>query len=218
MNRLISIDIAKAICIILVVIGHYNPDNAPEWYHTINLFIYTFHMPLFMFASGYVYAATIGNLRGGEFLYKKFKRLMIPYFSTSIIIISIKLLTQQRMLVENPVTYLSYFKMFYLPEAGFFLWFIWALWLIFLLVAAVRSKAGQVVLFAISLCVTFLPIEWPEIFCINFAIRMLKYFMLGIILNEYPRWTEIGKKVPGIIPVCALPALFIFNRVTQNTS
>ena len=70
MNRLISIDIAKAICIILVVIGHYNPDNAPEWYHTINLFIYTFHMPLFMFASGYVYAATIGNLRGGEFLYK----------------------------------------------------------------------------------------------------------------------------------------------------
>lgn len=44
---------------------------------------------------------------------------MIPYFSTSIIIISIKLLTQQRMLVENPVTYLSYFKMFYLPEAGF---------------------------------------------------------------------------------------------------
>ena len=217
MNRLISIDIAKAICIILVVIGHYNPDNAPEWYHTISLFIYTFHMPLFMFASGYVYAATIGNLRGGEFLYKKFKRLMIPYFSTSIIIISIKLLTQQRMLVENPVTYLSYFKMFYLPEAGFFLWFIWALWLIFLLVAAVRSKAGQVVLFAISLCVTFLPIEWPEIFCINFAIRMLKYFMLGIILNEYPRWTEIGKKVPGIIPVCALPALFIFNRVTQNT-
>ena len=142
---------------------------------------------------------------------------MRPYFSTSIIIISIKLLTQQRMLVENPVTYLSYFKMFYLPEAGFFLWFIWALWLIFLLVAAVRSKAGQVVLFAISLCVTFLPIEWPEIFCINFAIRMLKYFMLGIILNEYPRWTEIGKKVPGIIPVCALPALFIFNRVTQNT-
>ena len=71
MNRLISIDIAKAICIILVVIGHYNPDNAPEWYHTINLFIYTFHMPLFMFASGYVYAATIGNLRGGGggFLY-----------------------------------------------------------------------------------------------------------------------------------------------------
>ena len=108
MNRLISIDIAKAICIILVVIGHYNPDNAPEWYHTINLFIYTFHMPLFMFASGYVYAATIGNLRGGEFLYKKFKRLMIPYFSTSIIIISIKLLTQQRMLVENPVTYLLF--------------------------------------------------------------------------------------------------------------
>ena len=85
MNRLISIDIAKAICIILVVIGHYNPDNAPEWYHTINLFIYTFHMPLFMFASGYVYAATIGNLRGGgELIFKNYNGFLNPFYYPSI--------------------------------------------------------------------------------------------------------------------------------------
>lgn len=104
MNRLISIDIAKAICIILVVAGHYNPDNAPEWYHIIVRFIYTFHMPLFLFASGYIYATIVktGMRRGG--VLKKFKRLMIPYLSTSIIVISIKLLTQQSMQVQNPVT------------------------------------------------------------------------------------------------------------------
>lgn len=53
-------------------------------------------MPLFMFASGYIYAMT-GNSqnKGGNFILKKFKRLMIPYFSTSVVIISIKLLTQQ---------------------------------------------------------------------------------------------------------------------------
>lgn len=64
MKRLISIDIAKAICIILVVVGHYHPDNAPEWYGIIIRFIYTFHMPLFIFASGYIYAATN---RGGDY-------------------------------------------------------------------------------------------------------------------------------------------------------
>lgn len=32
MQRLISFDIAKAICIILVVIGHYIPDSSPSWY------------------------------------------------------------------------------------------------------------------------------------------------------------------------------------------
>lgn len=32
MQRLISFDIAKALCIILVVIGHYIPDSSPSWY------------------------------------------------------------------------------------------------------------------------------------------------------------------------------------------
>ena len=141
MERSATADIAKTIGIILVVIGHYNPADAPEWYHLANRFIYAFHMPLFMFASGYIYAMT-GNSQnkgGGNFILKKFNRLMIPYFSTSVVIISIKLLTQQGMSVENPVTAASYIKMFYLPEAGYFLWFIWALWLIFL--RAVRSKS-----------------------------------------------------------------------------
>ena len=119
MERSATADIAKTIGIILVVIGHYNPADAPEWYHLANRFIYAFHMPLFMFASGYIYAMT-GNSQnkgGGNFILKKFKRLMIPYFSTSVVIISIKLLTQQGMSVENPVTAASYIKMFYLPEA-----------------------------------------------------------------------------------------------------
>lgn len=38
MNRIVFIDVAKAICIILVVIGHYIPDDAPSWYVTINKF------------------------------------------------------------------------------------------------------------------------------------------------------------------------------------
>lgn len=210
MKRSVTVDIAKAICIILVVIGHYHPQDAPEWYHIVNRFIYTFHMPLFMFASGYVYAIT-GNgqsMGGGNFILKKFKRLMIPYFSTSVLIISLKLLTQQGMSVENHVTAVSYLKMFYLPEAGYFLWFIWALWLIFLLVSIIRTRAGRTVLFAASLLIGFLPVEWPEIFCLNTAAGMLKYFMLGVFLTDWSHWLDSAKKLPGIIPVCALPVFF----------
>lgn len=50
MTRLVHFDIAKAIAIILVVIGHYYPENAPGWYLALHSWIYTFHMPLFMFA------------------------------------------------------------------------------------------------------------------------------------------------------------------------
>lgn len=120
-NRIISLDIAKAICIILVVVGHYIPDNSPQWYRLIHDMIYTFHMPLFMFASGYVYIATKKDIGYGSFLIKKIKRLMIPYITTSIMVISIKMLMQGGLSVEDPVTWRSYLKMFYLPEAGDFL-------------------------------------------------------------------------------------------------
>ena len=184
MERSATADIAKTIGIILVVIGHYNPADAPEWYHLANRFIYAFHMPLFMFACVYIYAMprNTQNKGGANFILKKFKRLMIPYFSTSVVIISIKLLTQQGMSVENPVTAASYIKMFYLTEAGYFLWFIWALWLIFLLISMIKTKTGRTVLFAASLLTGFLPVDWPEIFCINKAVAMLKYFMLGVFL------------------------------------
>ena len=43
MQRLISFDIAKAICMILVVVGHYVPDYSPTWYVDIHDVIYTFH-------------------------------------------------------------------------------------------------------------------------------------------------------------------------------
>lgn len=99
MNRIVYIDIAKAICIILVVIGHYCPPGHPAWWRSVCDFIYSFHMPLFMFASGFVYIAT---KRAGEnyrdFIIKKVKRLMVPYFTVSVIVISIKLLTRDMLM------------------------------------------------------------------------------------------------------------------------
>ena len=104
MTRLVNFDIAKAIAIILVVIGHYYPENAPEWYRALHSWIYTFHMPLFMFASGYIYLSFKKDEGYFTFIKKKFRRLFVPYIIVSMIIISIKLLTQRNMYVENPVT------------------------------------------------------------------------------------------------------------------
>lgn len=121
MNRIIALDIAKAICIILVVMGHYVPDNSPAWYVLVHDVIYTFHMPLFMFVSGYVYIATKKRSTYGDFLLKKVRRLMVPYLTTSVMVIVIKLLTQGSMSVDNPVTIFSFVEMFYMPVAGFYL-------------------------------------------------------------------------------------------------
>lgn len=120
MNRIIALDIAKAICIILVVMGHYVPDNSPAWYVLVHDVIYTFHMPLFMFVSGYVYIATKKRSTYGDFLLKKVRRLMVPYLTTSVMVIVIKLLTQGSMSVDNPVTIFSFVEMFYMARGRLF--------------------------------------------------------------------------------------------------
>lgn len=51
--RDITFDIAKGIGIVLVVIGHYIPDNAPSWYIGFVSFVYHFHMPLFFMIAGF---------------------------------------------------------------------------------------------------------------------------------------------------------------------
>lgn len=184
MKRIVFIDVAKAICIILVVIGHFIPDNSPEWYVALHDIIYTFHMPLFMFASGFIYIATKKDLPYGTFLLKKVHRLLLPYFVTSVIVITIKLLTQGSMSVDNPVTWMSYLRMLYLPEAGYFLWFIWALWWMFVIVPLFKTKLSRVIFFVISLILHYIPLPLPEVFCLEQFKNMLVFFMLGVVVYE----------------------------------
>lgn len=183
-KRIVFIDIAKAICIILVVIGHYVPDNSPAWYVALHDIIYTFHMPLFMFASGYVYIATKKDVAYGTVLWKKVRRLMIPYISTSFIVITIKLITQGSLSVDAPVTFLSYLKMFYSPEAGAFLWFIWALWWMFVIVPLFKTKQSRLLLFLACLIIHYVPVHVTDIFCFASVKNMFVFFMLGIIAFE----------------------------------
>lgn len=184
-ERIVYIDIAKAICIILVVVGHYVPDNSPAWYVALHDIIYTFHMPLFMFASGYVYIATKKDVAYGAFLWRKVRRLMVPYISTSIIVITIKLITQGSLSVDAPVTFLSYLRMFYSPEAGAFLWFIWALWWMFVIVPLFKTAQSRLLLFLVCLVIHYVPMNITNVFCIASVKNMFVFFMLGIVTFEH---------------------------------
>lgn len=202
MQRLVSFDIAKAICIILVVIGHYVPDYSPQWYVGVHDVIYTFHMPLFLFASGFIYMATKKDIPYEDFLLKKVKRLMVPYLSVSAIVITIKLLTEGHAYVENPVTWMSYVKMFYLPEAGYFLWFIWALWWMFVIVPLFRTRKMRLGFFAVAIILHYVPSFLPEMFCLRQFQVMLVFFMLGVaccdwkqdisFISRIPSWSVLG--------------------------
>lgn len=77
-NRNCALDVAKAICIILMVIGH---SGCPDYLHR---FIYMFHMPCFFFISGYLLNDKyLTNLKTG--LWKKIKGSYYPFVKWSVI-------------------------------------------------------------------------------------------------------------------------------------
>jgi len=78
-ERINWIDIAKAVGIYLVVLGHL--DITPVMRNVI----YSFHMPLFFFISGFTFKRAL-QLDFATLLKKKFQSLVCPYISFSIIL------------------------------------------------------------------------------------------------------------------------------------
>ncbi len=79
-NRDITIDIAKGIGIILVVVGHcINAKTVP------GVFVYAFHMPLFFFISGVCFNAD-RHREFLPFLYKRVRQLLVPAIVFSLVL------------------------------------------------------------------------------------------------------------------------------------
>ena len=89
-ERLLYIDQLKGIAILLVVMGHFIQYNSLESTgNTLFSAIYSFHMPLFMFISGYVAFKTIRIdifNKYSAFLIKKVNTLLVPFFVWPLIV------------------------------------------------------------------------------------------------------------------------------------
>lgn len=108
--RLTDIDRAKGLAIILVVFGHLVPHGTlpagQEWYDVLWFAIYRFHMPFFMYLSGFVFFLTnaqqaleLGNY--GTFLRNRAWRLLVPFFLFAFIIVAGKSFAASFMEVAN---------------------------------------------------------------------------------------------------------------------
>lgn len=98
-SRIVEIDLLKGFGILLMIIGHVHFSDA------INHYIYSFHMPLFFIASGYLYKSS--SLSITKYVLKQIKNLLIPYVFFGVIF------TALFIMLGHPLQWKSVFMNFY---------------------------------------------------------------------------------------------------------
>jgi fucose 4-O-acetylase-like acetyltransferase len=105
-----DLDCAKGLGILLVVAGHFVPATAkfPQgnlWYLYLREVLYEFHMPFFMYLSGYVTflsgAADTGTGRWTTLVRRRAFRLLLPFAIFGVVIVAGKWLASQMFYVDN---------------------------------------------------------------------------------------------------------------------
>lgn len=122
------IDAVRGFAVVLVVLGHVLQGSLTEpRSHWIYRGIYSFHMPLFVFLSGYV--TGLAAHRGGfsKFLFKKFRVLVVPFLAWYFIVGG---LLWGALFKGGRASFEYCTRIFFNPDWG--LWFLWVLFLCFL--------------------------------------------------------------------------------------
>jgi len=191
-QRVRYIDQLKGVAILIVVIGHFIQYNTVEGNRNI-LFgiIYSFHMPLFMFISGYVAYKTIQPKILNQyflFLKKKISAILVPFFTWPLIINPYFFNNQYN---NNPFKTLTI--LINGPSGG--LWFLWYLFFLYLLYTlflalTIRFNRGCSItldlLFGALICI--IPIGVGMSHIISYADSFTLYyifFFMGVFVSKF---------------------------------
>lgn len=180
-DRVVWIDVARGMGILLVMLGHLIP------FSFLKVWIYSFHIPLFFFISGLVFKYD-AKASCYDFIVKKAKGLLVPYFSFAIILLITDQLYQVLHIAKpSPVWWQTLMIVF-----QFRYWTIWFLVCLFVvnvlafLIIRYYNKnkyliSGLLSLFFIiySFCVSY-PLPW----CFDNGCVMLSVFFLGVFLKD----------------------------------
>ena len=149
-ERNLYIDLVKAVAIILVVLGHCIQYGSGSLYLSSTtffenkafIFIYSFHMPLLMLISGYLFGFSAKNVDSTNNMKRlvihKVKQIIIPLFCWSFVSLVIDAITFMKKSKVSSITAYWLLKTF----VSDFIngpWFLWAIWWCSLAVLFVRQ-------------------------------------------------------------------------------
>jgi fucose 4-O-acetylase-like acetyltransferase len=204
------IDALKGAAILLVVLGHSIQVHDVNFDQNI-LFrvIYSFHMFLFMFLSGFVLPSQL-NLSILSYLKKNSCRLALPFITWHLINYAVTGFTHP---VPEFIPYL--FALFKSPDLG--LWFLWVLFinssLLFLVVKTLRIRKmvrweGYIILAAILLSRSFS----SDLLGLSLVKQYFLYYAAGYLARQYMDIIRKHRTALQISSLITFPFLALFWR------
>lgn len=190
MNKRIEwIDTAKGIGIICVILGHL---QAPGLFP----FIYSFHIPLFFFLSGYLFNDKIGFK---ELLKRKSKSLLLPYVVLGLPLVALSLLVEEKEVSLKVVS--DYLVKFVLQQRMYVIWFLTCLFVLEILCFFINmfiSKKTIQLIIELLLCIGILLFYKKGgnsfIWNIDISIMAMPFYTLGMIFKEKQLLKVLSKK------------------------
>lgn len=214
MKRNKLIDLLKGVAIFLVVMGH-----ATQWlsnYDTSNrlfIIIYSFHMPLFMFLSGFVSF----NSRREVKLGRRFLTLVIPFFAWFLV---------RELTYKYPYRLSSFIDDFQLllfdPTTGrWFLWILFFLCLLLFIALKINKKNEELILLIMISCLSLITgIFFPSkpFYGLPELTWYLLFFTLGYLVNKHQKiWSKHTNSI-GLVSVFTFPLLVSLIKTSgKNT-
>jgi fucose 4-O-acetylase-like acetyltransferase len=206
-SRLLDIDAARGLAIVLVVIGHVTSWKMPlgnHWYLILMILIYRFHMPLFMALTGITFALSLPYFRAwaevGAFSIRRVTRLLIPYLVIGLVTITGKSVAQHFMHVDNPSRgFIEDVDMLLLvPTEGVArsLWFVYVLSIYLALIPALFYCFGRRPILLLVIALALQLGDWTEVLALNSVVYYLPFFAGGMILWIYrAAWSPMSPSV-----------------------
>lgn len=196
-NKIEWLAVLQGWSMLLVVLGHNvltipNDPNFPITSAIIGL-VYSFHMPLFMFISGYLYYFT--KLRKDkpyvETIKEKLVRLGIPFMVFTVVTLFAKIALSSMMLHPAELS-LGYFVdtfVLYKINPLVEMWFVITLFVLMLLYPiykwSLANKQRMFLVFAVSLLVYYFAPRTITLFQLNNVADMFFFFYCGILFSKF---------------------------------
>lgn len=211
-KRILWLDAARGSGMVLVVLGHAISDTAMDnpLFSRLFYFIYSFHMPLFFFISGYCGSKAMKCYTMSDkcdYIQLRFSRLMIPYFFIGVCYIPLKIVLAK--FSSTPVQLNGVlFEMLKGKNPNHQLWTLYVLFVIALITCVLANQKNNEILMVIILGIfQILSVKAPSGIVKNILFEF-PFFYAGILCKKH-NWIA-GKFNKGI-GITTLSLLVMIN-------